>query len=96
MLSALRTFFMVCSFLLFIVNYPELHGLLAILLFFIAMGSVHYLLWGRAMTRALRAESVQSLESADEYGTGEYGTSADYDEYEQRAADYTDYTEPAR
>jgi hypothetical protein len=91
MLSALRTFFSVCSFLLFVVSYPELHGLLAILLFFIAIGFLHYVVWGRAMTRALQAESVQSLDSADEYGT-----SAHYDQYEQRTTDYTDYTEPAR
>jgi hypothetical protein len=92
MLSALRTFFTVCSFLFFIVNYPELHGLLAILLFFVAFGFLHYVLWGRAMTRALRAESVQSLESGDEYAD----PPLDYEQYEQRTTDYTDYTEPAR
>ena len=62
-MGSLRSFLSVCSFLLFVASYPELQGPLAIILFFVAVGCMHYLLWGRAMSRALRAEAV--LESAD-------------------------------
>ena len=68
-MGSLRSFLSVCSFLLFVASYPELQGPLAIVLFFVTVGFMHYLLWGRAMSRALRVESVQSLEVADHQTT---------------------------
>src|SRR5438034_240709 len=69
-MGSLRSFLSVCSFLLFVASYPELQGPLVIVLFFVAVGCMHYLLWGRAMSRAIRAEAAQGLEPAD--STTEY------------------------
>jgi len=84
-MASLRAFLSVCSFLLFIVSYPELQGPLAIVLFFVIVGFVHYLLWGRALSRAVHAESVQSLNHTDDA----------FPHHGEQPADYADYTEPA-
>jgi hypothetical protein len=85
-MGSLRSFLSVCSFLLFVASYPELQGPLVIVLFFVAVGCMHYLVWGRAMTRAVRAEAVQSPETAD----GLFVHDA------EQITDYREYTEAAR
>jgi hypothetical protein len=88
-MSSLRSFLSICSFLLFVASYPELQGPLAIVLFFVAVGCMHYLVWGRAMSRAIRAEAVQSLDPAE--STTDYSTT-EYTEYTD--SEYTEYTQP--
>src|SRR5262245_38207526 len=50
-------FLTIFSVLLFLASNPELHGPILFVLFFVLLGSMHYLLWGRAMVRAVEREA---------------------------------------
>lgn len=67
-MHSLRRLLSIISFLLFVASYPELQGPLVIVLFFTILGFMHYLLWGRAMTRQLQA-AAEPQAPVDEFAS---------------------------
>jgi hypothetical protein len=65
-MQLLRRVLSALSLVIFIAGFPELRGPLLIILFFVIVGTIHYLLWGRSMSRRL-CEPNPSDEPLDEF-----------------------------